>query len=197
MFHLIPKNIVNISFLYPFFIIGYFSKTISHVGWKTGVLSIFVFLSLICYVWQPDYTVWKTGGYILQNTKFMLFVVVLRLVLAMAGIYSVIFILGYAYDKSKNSTLIVLFSKIGQQTLAIYLMQHIIVEIGLPIVIHGLDISDTLKINDVVSGYLFTPIISFILLYLMYRLTVLMGLSKYTKWLFGFNVVLSRNYREK
>lgn len=127
----------------------------------------------------------------------MLFVVVLRLVLAMAGIYSVIFILGYAYDKSKNSTLIVLFSKIGQQTLAIYLMQHIIVEIGLPIVIHGLDISDTLKINDVVSGYLFTPIISFILLYLMYRLTVLMGLSKYTKWLFGFNVVLSRNYREK
>ncbi|MBQ9231386.1 MAG: acyltransferase family protein [Prevotella sp.] len=186
MFYLIPKNIVNISYLFPCFIIGYFSKGISHIGWKIGVLSIIIFLYLILFVWHPDYTVWKTGSYILQNTSFMLYVVVLRLVIAMVGIYSVIFVMGFAYDMLKDSALIALFSKIGQQTLAIYLMQHIVVEIGLERCVGCMNINEVLTSNHLFVGYALTPIFSLILLIMMYYMVSLIQKCRYIKWVFGF-----------
>lgn len=188
VFHLIPKNIVNMSFLFPFFVIGYYSQNISRVGWKVGIASLALFVCIIAFVWHPDYSVWKSGGYILQNTEYMFKVVSIRLVVGIAGIYSVVFIMGGLYDKAKSSSLMGLFSNIGKQTLAIYMMQHIIVEIWLFNLVEYIGIKESLSNYSALTGYVITPLLSLILLYGMYRVAILMHECKYTKWMFGVRV---------
>ena len=193
IFHLIPINIINISFLYPFFIFGYYSKNIAQIGWKTGWVSFLIFVSLFVSVWQSDYSIWKSGGYVLHNSEYMLKVVALRLIIGMAGIYTVAFLGGKLYDRYKTLSLINLFVKIGKETLSIYLLQHIIVEILLNRAVNGSTLSMLFADNSLLAGYVLSPMVSLILLFLMYGVILLIQKSKYTKWLFGFRVTLPSN----
>lgn len=188
LFHLIPQNIFNISFLYTFFVIGYFSKSINKVGWKFGCFSLILFVALICVVWQPKYTIWSTGGYLLQNTEFMSLVVLLRFVIGMLGIYSVIFVFGRIYDFAQGSFVISVFAKVGQRTLAIYLIQHIVVEIFLASFVKNIGISAYIANNPILCGYIIAPFISLFLLLAMYYLSVLIIKNKYTGWIFGVKI---------
>lgn len=188
--HFIPVNIVNISYLFPFFAIGYFSKNVSQVDWKWGCVSLALFIYLIVFVWTPHYTIWNTGGYILRDTTFMLKVVFLRLFIGMLGIYAVCFLLGALYNMFKNDKAMKFIQNVGKETLSIYLMQHVVVEIFLVRFVRNMNIYDNLQNHQIVIGYLVTPLISIILLLLMYGLVTMLKESKYTKWLFGFKVTL-------
>jgi len=190
IFHLIPLNIINISFLYPFFIIGYYSKNIAQIGWKTGWVSFLIFVSLFVSVWQSDYSIWKSGGYVLRNSEYMLKVVILRLIIGMAGIYTVTYFGGWLYDQCKRLKLVNQFVGIGKETLSIYLLQHIIVEILMNRAVNNSELSTFLADNSLFAGYILSPIVSFLLLFLMYGVILLIQKTKYTKWVFGFRVAI-------
>lgn len=188
-FHLIPWNIVNISFLFPFFLIGYFSRQISHVGRKVGVASLVLFVLLRVIAWQPEYTIWISGGYVLHNTLHMLYVVILRIVLGVSGIYAATFVLGWLYDKVRESHFLKLWENIGKETLAIYLMQHIVVEIGLLKLILCLEVNAVLDKYPLFAGYLLSPVISLVLLILIYKAANVLRKSSYLKWVFGLKIL--------
>lgn len=190
-FHLIPKNIVNISYLFPFFLIGYYSRQVSHVGMRKGLASLAVFALLFVSVWKPDFTVWRTGGYILDNPVFMLQVVSLRLIIGMAGIYAAILLLGRLYDVlAESSGSVNLVVSIGKETLSFYLLQHIIVEVCLPLLVDKGGFTSFAETNPMLSVYLVAPVFSLLMLLFMYYIVMLIQGSKYTKWLFGFRISL-------
>lgn len=191
-FHLIPKNIINISFLFPFFLVGYYSKNIASIGWKKGFGTLVLFVLLFILVWNPEYTIWRSGGYILQNTGYMIKVMVIRLIIGMLGIYAATFILGKIYDLYKNLSVTKMFEGIGKETLSIYLLQHIVVEIGLMWLILYMDINQLLSDYQILFGYVIAPVVSLILLWVMYQIVVLMQKCKTTKWMFGFRVNLDK-----
>lgn len=192
-FHLIPKNVINISFLFPFFLIGYYSKNIACVGWKKGLGAILLYVLLFLYVWNPEYTIWRSGGYVLHNTGFMTKVILIRLIIGMLGIFAATYILGKFYDLFKKKFVTSLFVGIGKETLSLYLLQHIVVEIGLLAFVHYLDINNLLADYQILFGYVVAPVVSLILLVVMYQTVSLVQKYKSTKWMFGFRVNLSKN----
>ena len=149
-------------------------------------MSFFVLL-LVC-VWHPQYSIWNSGGYILQNTEYMIKVVLLRLMIGMAGIYTTIFVMGRFYDKYKGLSILNLFVGIGKETLSIYLLQHIVVEIGFLRLARSLYTHDFLTENHLMLGYVVAPVVSFILLYVMYKVICIVQKHKSVKWLFGFKL---------
>ncbi|MBR1520089.1 MAG: hypothetical protein IJ635_02505 [Bacteroidaceae bacterium] len=179
---------MNISFLFPFFLFGYYTKNISQIGWKRGLLSMSFFVLLLVCVWHPQYSIWNSGGYILQNTEYMIKVVLLRLMIGMAGIYTTIFVMGRFYDKYKGLSILNLFVGIGKETLSIYLLQHIVVEIGFLRLARSLYTHDFLTENHLMLGYVVAPVVSFILLYVMYKVICIVQKHKSVKWLFGFKL---------
>jgi hypothetical protein len=190
-FHLIPKNIVNISYLFPFFLIGYYSKQVSHVGVRKGLASLVVFVLLFVFAWKPDFTVWRTGGYILDYPVIMLQVVLLRLIIGMSGIYAAILLLGRLYDVlAESSGRVNLVVSIGKETLSLYLLQHIIVEVCLPLLVDKGGFTSFAETNPMLSVYLVAPVFSLLMLLFMYYIVMLIQGSKYTKWLFGFRISL-------
>lgn len=191
VFHLIPNNIVNMSFLFPFFLFGYFTKNIVQVGWKKGWISMLVFVLLFVFVWKSDYSIWNSGGYILRNTEFILEAIIVRLAIGIAGIIFATYLFGSLYDKFKEHTLTRLFVGIGKETLSLYLLQHIIVEILLLRSVGWMALNGYLADNSLFAGYVLSPIISLLLLFLMYGVVTLIQKSEYTKWVFGFRIVLS------
>ena len=192
-FHIIPFNVINISFLYPFFIIGYYSKNIAQIGWEKGLVSFLMFVLLFIFVWQPDFSIWKSGGYVLRNSEYMLKVVALRLIIGMAGIYTIAFLFGSLYDRCEKLSLINMFVGIGKETLSIYLLQHVIVEILLSRIVKDSGLSMLLANNSLLVGYVLSPLVSLILLFLMYSVILLIQKIKYAKWLFGFRIALPSN----
>ena len=131
-----------------------------------------------------------SGGYILQNSGYMLKVIILRLIIGMVGIYTVIYFGGGLYDQCERLKLVNQFVGIGKETLSIYLLQHIIVEILMNRAVKNSDISTFLADNSLLAGYILSPIVSLLLLFLMYGVILLIQKTKYTKWLFGFRVTL-------
>lgn len=192
LFHLIPTNIINISFLFPFFLFGYYSKNIACVGWKKGLVALSLFILLFLFAWNPKYTIWNSGGYVLQNTEFMIRAILTRLAIGLSGIYAATFIWGTLYDLCKKKNITNTFIGIGRETLSLYLLQHIVVEIGLLWFVNYLGISHLLIDREVIFGYVIAPIVSIILLLAMYQTVTLMQKYRSTKWMFGFRINLSK-----
>lgn len=190
LFHFVPKNIVNISFLFPFFIIGYFSQNISRIGFVKGFVSLIIFVLLHIFVWDGSYAIWNTGGYVLSNPTFMIKAVLLRLVIGVVGCYTVVFLFGHFYDHFNTLKVIKIFETIGKYTLSIYLIQHILVEMFLPKLIDYLGININ---QNIFYDYIVVPITSFGFLIIMYLIVNLLNKSEYTKWLFGIRINLNKN----
>ena len=186
--HFIPQNVVNISFLFPFCLWGYFSKNIASIGWRQGMTALLIFICLFVFVWKPEYSIWRSGGYILQDSSHMIKVVLIRLVIGGTGIYSAVFLWEKLYKYYKNGAFVKLISNIGKETLAVYLMQHIVVEILLLKTVRTLGIRGMLDGQQLLAGYILTPIISFVLLVIMYYTVNCIKRYKHTKWIFGFKL---------
>lgn len=188
--HLVPYNVVNLSFLFPFFLTGYYSKNIAEIGWSKGAASIIVYIVLFLFLWRPEYTIWNSGGYLLWHTSYIIQVIVLRFAIGIVGIYSAILIWSRLYVVIKDSLFTRMMSVIGKETLGIYLLQHIIVEILLLRLVMKLGLWSVQDGNQAVVGYLLTPILSLLLLSVMYIIVRWLKQYNQTKWIFGFRYTL-------
>lgn len=188
LLHLVPVNVVNMSFLFPFFLLGYMSRKIVQVRWPWGITALMVFVVLLMCVWSPQYSIWNSGGYVLGEPKYMIPVVLLRLGIGVAGIYAVSFLMGNVHDGLKNTRGVRLFERIGRETLAIYVMQHVVVEIGMKHLAGMEDISGVLVRHPLIMGYVVAPLVSFVLMTAMCEMAIILKKSDYSKWMFGFRM---------
>lgn len=188
LLHFLPVNVVNLSFLFPFFLLGYMSNQIVQVRWPWGITALVVFVVLLMEVWSPQYSIWNSGGYVLGEPEYMIPVVLLRLGIGVAGVYAVSYLMGTVHEGLKDTRGIRLFERIGQETLAIYVMQHVVVEIGLQRLAGMEGISNVLDRHPLMMGYVVAPLVSLVLLIAMYEMAILLKKSNYSKWLFGFRM---------
>ena len=189
LLHLVSVNVANMSFLFPFFLLGYMSRQIVPVGWPWGVVAFVVFMALLMGVWSPQYSIWNSGGYVLSDPAYMIPVVLLRLGIGVAGIYAVSFLMGIIYDKLNGAVGVRFFERVGTETLAIYVIQHVVVEIGMQRLAGMECVSSVLAEHPWVAGYVAAPLLSLVLLLMMYELALLLKRSAYSKWVFGFKMV--------
>ena len=185
LLHVVPMNVVNMSFLFPFFLLGYMSRRIVPVRWPWGVAALVAFVVLLMGVWRPEYSIWNSGGYVLSDTAYMIPVVLLRLGIGVAGIYAVSFLMGIIYDKLNGAVGVRFFERVGKETLAIYVIQHVVVEIGLQRLAGMECVSGMLTEHPWVMGYVAAPLVSLVLLLGMCELALLLKKSAYSKWVFG------------
>lgn len=188
LLHLVPVNVVNLSFLFPFFLLGYMSNQIVQVRWPWGIMALVVFVVLLVGVWSPQYSIWNSGGYVLGEPEYMIPMVLLRLGIGVAGIYAVSCLMGTVHERLKDARGIRLFERIGQETLAIYVMQHVVVEIGLQRLAGMEGISNVLDRHPLMMGYVVAPLVSLVLVIAMYEMAIMMKGANYFKWVFGFRM---------
>ena len=188
LLHVVPVNVANMSFLFPFFLLGYMSRQIVPVRWSWGVTALVVFVVLLMGVWSPQYSIWNSGGYVLSDPAYMIPVVLLRLGIGVAGIYAVSSLMGAVHDRWSHFWGVRFFEKIGKVTLAIYVMQHVVVEIGLQRLAGMECISSVLMEHPWVAGYVAAPLVSLLLLLAMCEMALLLKKSAYSKWVFGFRI---------
>ena len=188
LFHIVPVNVANMSYLFPFFLLGYVSRRIVPVAWKWGLVSLAVFVVLLIGFWSSQYSIWKSGGYVLSAPEYMIPVVLLRLAIGVAGIYAASFLLGLVHDKSGHTVGVGFFERLGRETLALYVMQHVVVEIWmqrLATVGEGC----LRSVPSWLMGYVVAPVVSLALLMVMCELALLLKKSDYSKWVFGVKLV--------
>ena len=188
LLHVVPVNVVNMSFLFPFFLLGYMSRRIVPVRWSWGVTALVVFVVLLMGVWSPQFSIWNSGGYVLSDPAYMIPVVLLRLGIGVAGVYAVSFLMGAVHDRLNDAAGVRFFERIGKETLAIYVMQHVVVEIGLQRLAGMERVSSVLVEHPWVAGYVVVPLVSLLLLLAMYEMALLLKKSACSKWVFGFRI---------
>ena len=118
----------------------------------------------------------------------MIKVVLIRLAIGGTGIYSAVFLWERLYNYCKDETFVKLIYNIGKETLAVYLMQHIVVEILLLKTVRTLGIRGMLDGQQLLAGYILIPILSFVLLVIMYYAVDYIKRYKHTTWIFGFKL---------
>lgn len=128
-FHLTRMDFVNMSYLFPFFLLGFYWKSLD----KKYSLMIPLYILLICF-YNNDYSIWKTGSYVLKDFSSMIQIVLLRFSVGFAGIFfmKLFFDMIYDYIYPKlfmpNSEFFKLGNGImetGRETLALYIFHAI------------------------------------------------------------------------
>ena len=132
--HFIPNVKYNISYMLPFFVIGYFFD-LFYIKIKGANLKAIKIMSFVCFalllcLWDGKYNVWNAGSYILEDTIFTTYAVILRFAIGLIGCVVMTVVFEWLFD-AKNSVsewLVEQITNCGQNTLMLYLFQGFAVE---------------------------------------------------------------------
>lgn len=195
-FHIVPVNLCNLSYLFPFFVLGYYGKGIlskeqKHYKVITVVCSI-LFTIMLCF-WTNDYTIWNTKGYVVGADFRTLIIILYRFFIALTGIVSIQWIMASVGNALPNISpkFSNFFLECGKETLSIYILQQIVIfnfggwlmdklcqSVG----------NNPLVFNMNFLGYVLAPLLSFILLYIFLQLIRFTKKLKFTRWIWGFKL---------
>lgn len=189
LFHFTNYRCMNMAYLMPFFVAGYYVEEL-----KTSKIQGIVATVAFCialFFWDTRYTFWNYGANLLHNTPRTLAVCGFRFVIGILGSATAVFVLSHLYNRLQNNRLTVMVTQFGKETLAIYLMQYIIVEVGLKAAAAAfykwLGANHATQ-HPTITGYIVAPILAFGLTAIIYWLAVLLKKYKATRWLFGFKI---------
>ena len=149
-------NLKYLKFMYPYFVLGYFWRMKYNSFFKISklqqsILSI-IFIALYIF-WRKDYYIYTTGMN-LRATQEMPLIITYRYLSGLVG--SLVYINVMYNLKSINN--LNLISKLGQYTLAIYILQTYIMQFILMLSIQ-FD-------NMILYTFIITPILAFITTFL-------------------------------
>lgn len=186
--HLQPYRIWNMPFLFPYFVLGFYGKLV-YSKYRMYVLPLFVLG--FCF-WDTSYSVWNAGCYLFSKENILM-IILFRTFMAILGILLAKRVMDVIYNtvSIENTRFYRLMVNSGRETLAIYILQAIIVENFLGRVCSffvsrfGFNI---FNISETVLGYVYAPIISIIVILLLFRLIEWMKNNPYLKNLFGFKI---------
>lgn len=189
IFHFTDYRCMNMAYLMPFFVAGYYVEELK-ISKIQGIVATVAFC-IALFFWDTRYTFWNYGANLLHNTPHTLAVCGFRFAIGILGSATAVFVLSYLYKRLQNNRLTVMVTQFGKETLAIYLMQYIIVEVGLKelaaLYYKWLGANPVIQ-HPIVMGYIVAPILAFGLTTIIYWLAVLLKKYKATRWLFGFKI---------
>ncbi len=141
--HFIPNDIYNLSYMFPFFIIGLSCgkfKKIESLLEKLGGITLPIFAVLLAF-WSTKYTIWNTGGFVLNNTMFVIATTMFRFFIGLCGCLSMRIVYNVVYDGLSDSNYLKKqIIGFGENSLMIY-------------IIHSFFISQCLrKLSDILLG---------------------------------------------
>ena len=180
IFHFTDYRCMNMAYLMPFFVAGYYVEELK-ISKIQGIVATVA----------DVYLVKMNSRNLLHNTPHTLAVCGFRFAIGILGSATAVFVLSYLYKRLQNNRLTVMVTQFGKETLAIYLMQYIIVEVGLKelaaLYYKWLGANPVIQ-HPIVMGYIVAPILAFGLTTIIYWLAVLLKKYKATRWLFGFKI---------
>ena len=189
IFHFTDYRCMNMAYLMPFFVAGYYVEELK-ISKIQGIVATVAFC-IALFFWDTRYTFWNYGANLLHNTPRTLAVCGFRFAIGILGSATAVFVLSYLYKRLQNNRLTVMVTQFGKETLAIYLMQYIIVEVGLKelaaLYYKWLGANPATQ-HPTITGYIVAPVLAFALTATIYWLAVLLKKYKATRWLFGFKI---------
>lgn len=189
LFHLTDSRCMNMAYLMPFFVIGFYLNSLE-ISVKQGLIGIAAFVVAFVF-WRTDYTFWNYGANLLHNTLETSLVVCFRLIIGILGIITGGFCMSLIYQKFAGKKITTTITGFGKETLAIYLMQYFIVEIGLKQLASANNclIRNTVAQHPLIAGYIAAPLLAFGITLIIYLIAVLIKKYKATRWIFGFKIL--------
>lgn len=185
---LLPYQQFNLFYLYPFFVLGYLSNTIQV---KLKFIPLFILFVISICLWEPEYSPWKTNPTTLNGhfTLIYLFQFFIGAIgsFVMWRIWSFIF---------KSNPIINLITKTGKETMALYILQTIAIEIILSKIIRyvqteiwdGINYLTVSPKNTYLMAYVMAPIIAFISIVILYKIIIITKSNTCLSKIWGFNI---------
>lgn len=118
---LLPYQQFNLFYLYPFFVLGYLSNTIQV---KLKFIPLFILFIISICLWEPEYSPWKTNPTTLNGYFSLIYL--FQFFIGAIGSFTMWKIWSYIF---KSNSVINLITKIGKETMALYILQTIAIEI--------------------------------------------------------------------
>ena len=131
VFHLLPSNPWNINYMFPFFVIGFYLKSIrSHTTFLNSKMlrycAFFTFILLLSE-WKESFTIWNSNGQWLSNTFGSTVAIALyRFTIGITGCfcaYSIYMMFYNNLDSSFTKTV----CSFGKESLMIYIVHSFLV----------------------------------------------------------------------
>ena len=180
----------NMFYLFPFFVVGYYLRAVSVNNKLSWVMSV-AFITGLCF-WNISYTPWSTIGVAWRDDPFNIWIYGYRFFLGVAGVCTI----GKLFDAilricSEDSFFVRSVSMWGRETLALYVLQTLCVEIVVGrlcgIFWRYCTISVPAAIIHLV-GYLIAPALSFVVLIVLFIAIKKIKSTRALKYVFGFKV---------
>ena len=180
----------NLSYLYPFFLLGYWGYFVKRP--KHWIPVILLFITLFCF-WSPSYNIWNSGSYLIGNPQ-LLGVIIFRMVIAVFGILSALIIFDYLYPRFQmgGGRIYELIIRAGRQTLMLYILQCFPLRLMENLMYRVISISGfnpLCKIQEFFA-YVLAPILSLLMLWILTIIIECMNKNKYLHYLNGFRINL-------
>lgn len=194
--HLTRFDFVNLSYLAPFFLLGFYRKSLE----KNYIWMVPIYVLLICF-WNADYSIWKAGSFILGNPNHMLKVVSFRFLVGCVGLFSMKLLFDIIYDYINQSCFTPNATygnfgggilNIGRETLAIYIFQAIatygILRLLVKNIVQMLGYNPFMW-NERLLIYIISPLLSVFILFISLKTIHFFRTYYYLDRLFGFKMI--------
>ena len=192
LFHVLPFNIANLPYLFPYFVLGYYGYNLLYDE-KMKSLYILPFYILGLCFWNGKYNIWNAGANVIGGGTFILLAILYRTFMALSGMIVAkgIFDFLYMYLSDNHPSVCSLFVNFGKETLALYILHVIVLSkvVGktteVMIRMLGYNMWET---NHLFLGYFIAPLLSFAIMMLLLWLIKWCKRHRYTDKLFGFKI---------
>ena len=171
--HILPfEPPFNIGYMYPYICIGFYIPVIAQKANSKNndkirqeiILCVFiVFVLLLCF-WDNHYNVWSVGSSFVLAKGTQIITILFRFLIGLVGCFCMWFVFNMLH-KSFPQFIVAFFEKAGQNSMMIYILQTIIVEMllrkGVVYLSEQLGYNPFV-INNRLLGYFLAPIIGII-----------------------------------
>lgn len=183
----------NLFYLFPFFVVGYYLRDVqfSLTNRRYFALSVAMVTGL-CF-WSTRYTPWNTKALAWQSDVSVIGVYFYRFILAVIGVFvmaKVFNLIRSLLGETSATVQSLVFA--GRETLAIYILQSILVErvvrMGCGDLWAYLNSTPPQYVVNLI-GYVVAPVFSFVLVVFIGSLVLRIKDYRFLRYIFGFKVI--------
>ena len=200
VFYFVDYDLDNLSYLYPFFVMGYSFPNIWNITKKPKILVpiILAFSVCLCF-WDTQYNIWNAGSYLPSGGGALLLKVAFRMTIAFVGMMSIKWLCDvfYNYLEQNNEKLMNYVLEVGRESFSIYIFHcFALVAIAYGVAFLNRSLGHNLfTLNENLSGYVIAPITSVIIIYCVILLVRVLKKNSYLKLVLGFKVKELKNLK--
>ncbi|MBU9735542.1 acyltransferase family protein [Diplocloster agilis] len=192
-FHMTDIIPFNMGYMFPFFVIGYYTKDLSRLI-KGRTRSVLWIGAMVCFVilqcfWSGQFNVWNAGTSLFSGIDNIEFIILMRGLIGITGCITmkVVFDAGYLYLDTKSKALTEFWVKVGQNTMPLYILQSVIIEnfLGKFVSLLCMNIgSNPLVVNIKLLGIFLAPCVALVAIVLeLYIIALIRRIPRISEWL--------------